>query len=81
MKYQVRNGYAVHSPDGKVYEEGEIFEPSEQVLADQSWKIEPVKEEEAPAEDADSKLEPEEAKEVPEPPQDRAIKKNGAQTK
>ncbi len=68
--YQVREGYVVHLENGKKLSPGEVFEPSQEVLDSQAWKIEPVKEVEAVAEQTKQA-----AKDMETPPQDRMIKK------
>jgi hypothetical protein len=82
MQYRVRDDYVVHLGKGNVLKSGEVFEPTPKVLEEQGWKLEPVNGE-APAgkgKDPDPALAPE-TKEVPEPPKDRAMKKDEAQTK
>ncbi len=68
--YQVREGYVVHLENGKKLSPGEVFEPSQDVLDSQGWKIEPVREAEAVVEQTKQV-----AKDVEAPPQDRMIKK------
>ncbi len=68
--YRVREGYVVHLENSKTLSPGEIFEPDQEVLDSQGWKIEPVKETEPVAEQSKPAT-----KEVKEPPQDRMIKK------
>jgi hypothetical protein len=82
MKYRVRDDYVVHLGKGNVLKGGAVFEPTPKVLEEQGWKIEPVGEETQPGkrEKPDSATKPE-IKEVPEPPKDRAMKKDEAQTK
>ena len=89
--YRVRNGYVVHLPDSKCLEEGEVFEPSPEVLENQGWKVEPVPaagppvEPEKPQEEAPVEPEhkaPEAEEKAPKgPPKDRAVKSEGAKTK
>jgi len=82
MQYRVRDDYVVHLGKGNVLKAGEVFEPTPKVLEEQGWKLEPVNGEPQPgkANGPDPVLAPE-TKEVPEPPKDRAIKKDEAQTK
>ncbi len=68
--YQVREGYVVHLENGKKLSSGEVFEPDQEVLESQGWKIEPVKEAEPVAEQPKTTT-----KDVEGPPQDRMIKK------
>jgi hypothetical protein len=68
--YSVREGYVVHLENSKTLSPGAIFEPDQEVLGSQGWKIEPVKESEAVAEQTEQA-----AKDVETPPQDRMIKK------
>ncbi len=68
--YRVREGYVVHLENSKTLSPGEVFEPSQEVLDSQGWKIEPVKEAESVAEQLMQA-----AKDVEAPPQDRMIKK------
>ncbi len=68
--YRVREGYVVHLENGKKLSPGAVFEPAQEVLDSQGWKIEPVKEAEPVAEQPNQA-----AKEVETPPQDRMIKK------
>jgi len=82
MQYRVRDCYVVHLGKGNVLKSGEVFDPSPKVLEEQGWKIEPVGDE--PHQAKGDKLDPAskpETKEVPEPPKDRAVKKDEAQTK
>jgi hypothetical protein len=67
--YRVREGYVVHLGNSKTLSPGAIFEPGQEVLKGQGWKIEPVKEAEAVAEKQP------ETREVESPPQDRMVKK------
>lgn len=82
MQYRVRDEYVVHLGKGNVLKAGEVFEPTPKVLAEQGWKIEPVGDESQPgkSDKPDPAAKPE-TKEVPEPPKDRAMKKDEAQTK
>ncbi len=68
--YQVREGYVVHLENGKKLSPGDLFEPGQEVLENQGWKIEPVKEAEPVAEQSKPAI-----KAVETPPQDRMIKK------
>ncbi len=68
--YRVREGYVVHLENSKTLSPGAVFEPDQDVLDSQGWKIEPVKE----AEPVDEKPKPV-TKDVEAPPQDRMIKK------
>lgn len=68
--YRVREGYVVHLENGKKLSPGAVFEPAQEVLDSQGWKIEPLKEAEPVAE----KPKPA-TKDVEAPPQDRMVKK------
>ncbi len=82
MQYRVRDEYVVHLGKGNVVKGGEVFEPTPKVLEEQGWKIEPVGEEpQAGKSDKPDPITKPEIKEVPEPPKDRALKKDEAQTK
>jgi hypothetical protein len=82
MQYRVRNDYVVHLGKGNVVKSGEVFEPTPKVLEEQGWKLEPVNGEKPPVKSKEPDLAPApETKEVPEPPKDRAMKKDEAQTK
>ena len=89
--FRVRNGYVVHLPDGKCLEEGEVFEPSPEIMDYQGWKVEPVPVEKPQAEaeklQEEAPVEPEnKAPEVEDKapkgaPKDRAVKSEGTKTK
>lgn len=64
--YRVREGYVVHFEGGRTLSAGETFEPSPDVLARQSWKIEPVLAA---------------TREMLKPPRDRAIKRRDARNR
>jgi len=82
MQYRVRNDYVVHLGKGNVVKSGEVFEPTPKVLEEQGWKLEPVNGEQPPAKtNGPGPASSPETKEVPEPPKDRAMKKDEAQTK
>jgi hypothetical protein len=82
MQYRVRDDYVVHLGKGNVLKSGEVFEPTPKVLKEQGWKLEPVNGEPQPGKTKDPDPAPSpETKEVPEPPKDRAMKKDEAQTK
>ncbi len=68
--YRVREGYVVHLENSKTLSPGEIFEPSQEVLDSQGWKIEPVKETDPVVEQTKQA-----AKDIEAPPQDRMIRK------
>jgi len=68
--YRVREGYVVHLENSKTLSPGEIFEPDQEVLDSQGWKIEPVKEAESVAEQPKTTT-----KDVEASPKDRMIKK------
>jgi hypothetical protein len=68
--YRVREGYVVHLGNSKTLSPGAIFEPGQEVLEGQGWKIEPVKEADPVAEHPQP-----ETREVESPPQDRMVKK------
>jgi hypothetical protein len=68
--YRVREGYVVHLGNSKTLSPGAIFEPGQEVLENQGWKIEPVKEADPVAENPQP-----ETREVESPPQDRMVKK------
>jgi hypothetical protein len=68
--YRVREGYVVHLENSKTLFPGDIFEPDQEILNSQGWKIEPVKEVEPVPEKTDPVT-----KDVVAPPQDRMIKK------
>jgi hypothetical protein len=68
--YQVREGYVVHLENGKKLSPGDVFDPGQEVLDSQGWKIERVKEVEPVAENPKPAT-----KDVEAPPQDRMIKK------
>jgi len=68
--YRVREGYVVHLENSKTLSPGAVFEPNQEVLDNQGWKIEPVKE----AEPVPEKPKPE-TRDVEAPPRDRMIKK------
>ena len=68
--YRVREGYVVHLENSKTLSPGEIFEPDQEVLDSQGWKIEPVKEAEPVAEQPKAAT-----KDVEASPQDRMVKK------
>ena len=68
--YRVREGYVVYLENSKTLSPGEVFEPDQEVLDSQGWKIEPVKEAEPVAEQPKTTT-----KDVEAPPQDRMIKK------
>ncbi len=68
--YRVREGYVVHLENSKTMSPGEVFEPDQEVLENQGWKIEPVKEAEPVAEQTKQA-----AKDMEAPPQDRMVKK------
>jgi len=85
--YRVREGYVVILGVGRSLPPGTIFEPSPEILANQSWKIERLPDSMAKAvqaqqqknqeaiEAAMQEQEKQETKEVPGAPQDRLIKK------
>jgi hypothetical protein len=85
-KYKVKPGYCLHLPHQNFAQAGEEVdlngELEQKVLETQGWKIEPAQPEPAAvkAQEAGAVPAPE-AKEVPEPPKDRAVKKDEAQTK
>jgi hypothetical protein len=82
MQYRVRDDYVVHLGKGNVLKAGEVFEPTPKVLEEQGWKLEPVNgEPQAGNTKAPDPAPVPETKEVPEPPKDRAMKKDEAQTK
>jgi len=82
MQYRVRDEYVVHLGKGNVLKAGEVFEPTPKVLEEQGWKIEPVNGEPQPGKTKGPDPAPTpETKEVPEPPKDRTMKKDEAQTK
>jgi len=82
MQYRVRDAYVVHLGKGNVVKGGEVFEPTPKVLEEQGWKIEPVNGEPKPDKTKGPDPAPApETKEVPDPPKDRAMKKDEAQTK
>ncbi|MHB9075257.1 MAG: hypothetical protein ACYC6G_17255 [Desulfobaccales bacterium] len=68
--HRVREGYVVFLENGRILTPGTRFEPSREVLENQGWKIEPVKE----AEPVPEKSKPE-TRDVETPPQDRMVKK------
>jgi hypothetical protein len=69
--YRVREGYVVHLGNSKTLSPGALFEPEQEVLDSQGWKIEPVKEAEAVAETPQP-----ETRKVESSPQDRMVKKS-----
>ena len=80
----------VHLPDGKCLEEGEVFEPSPEIMDYQGWKVEPVPvekpttEPEKPQEDAvapENKAPEAQEKGLKGAPKDRAVKSEAAKTK
>lgn len=68
--HRVREGYVVFLENGRILSPGTRFEPSREVLANQGWKIEPVKE----AAPVPEKPNPE-PRDMETPPQDRMVKK------
>jgi hypothetical protein len=68
--YRVREGYVVHLGNSKTLSPGAIFEPDQEVLESQGWKIEPVKEAAKVAENPQP-----ETREMESSPQDRMVKK------
>lgn len=76
--YRVREGYVVHLENSKTLSPGTVFEPDQEVLDSQGWKIEPARE--APPVQEKEPEKPE-TKEVTGAPQDRAMKKEGVKTK
>jgi hypothetical protein len=68
--YRVREGYVVHLGKSKALSPGTVFEPDQEVLDAQGWKIEPVKEVEPVPENPKPAT-----RDVEAPPQDRMIKK------
>jgi len=82
--YRVKPGYCLHLPHGRfVHHGGEVDlngELEQKVLGTQGWKIELVQPEPAAVKPQKAAPAPE-TKEVPDPPRDRAVKKDEAQTK
>jgi hypothetical protein len=84
--YLVKPGYCLHLPPGRFVHPGEEVdlngELEQKVLETQGWKIEPAQPEPAAVKPQKAGTAPvPETKEVPEPPKDRAVKKDKAQTK
>jgi hypothetical protein len=82
--YRVKPGYCLHLPHGRFAHPGEEVDLSgeleQKVLETQGWKIESVQPEPAAVKPQKAAPAPK-TKEVPEPPRDRAVKKDEAQTK
>jgi hypothetical protein len=82
--YRVKPGYCLHLPHGRFAHHGEEVDLSgeleQKVLRTQGWKVESVQPEPAAVKPQGAAPAPE-TKEIAGPPNNRAVKKDEAQTK